>query len=189
MLPPVFFERPLPEDIVSAKRQARGRNFTAALVRGVSRRCRHGFPQVVVCGPLRKGLPFPTTFWLTCPYLSHRANSLESAAAVPELGDLLRGESKEDWILFNHEHALVRVFLMGPSMAESLREKNPSAWEALTRTGVGGIRVKGTFSVKCLHLQTASMIGLGWHPAEEWLIEKLGDLECGAPGDWPCAGH
>jgi len=142
---------------------------------------------VVVCDPLRKGFPFPTTFWLTCPYLAQRANSLESAAGVPELGERLGRGSEEEWILFNREHALVRVFLLGPSMAKSLRKDNPTVWESLTGTGVGGIRMKGTFSVKCLHLQTASMIGLGWHPAGDWLLEKIGDPECGSPGDHPCA--
>lgn len=186
-MPPVFFEGLLHDDMAVAERQTGGRNFDGSLLRGVSRRCRHGFPQVVVCSPLRNGLPFPTAFWLTCPHLSHRADVLESSGGVTEMGEQLDEERHDEWAIFSHEHALFRVFLLGPAMAVRLREVDPAAWESLTCTGAGGIRMKGTFSMKCLHLQTASMIGLGWHPVGEWLMSRLGDLECGDPEEWPCA--
>ncbi|GAB6280287.1 MAG: hypothetical protein STSR0007_03490 [Thermovirga sp.] len=103
------------------------------------------------------------------------------------MGDRLGETGQDEWVLFSREHALFRVFLLGPSLAERLRKESPAVWESLTGTGAGGIRMKKTFSVKCLHLQTASMIGLGWHPAGEWLMERLGDMECGDPWEWPCA--
>jgi len=40
--------------------------------------------------------------------------------------------------------------------------------------------------MKCLHLQTASMIGFGWHPGENRLQEMLGEVECDDPSAWPC---
>jgi hypothetical protein len=107
---------------------------------------------------------------------------------VAELGEHLDEERKKEWTLFNHVHVLFRVFLLGPSAAAAIRTDDPAVWDSLTGTGVGGIRLNGSFSMKCLHLQTASMIGLGWHPAGDWLLEHLGDLECSAPGEWPCPG-
>jgi len=103
------------------------------------------------------------------------------------MGDQLGEAGQEEWTLFNHEHVLFRIFLLGFSMAEKLRLEDPVVWDSLTGTGVGGIRMNRTFTAKCLHLQTASMIGLGWHPAGEWLMERLGDTECIDPECWPCA--
>ena len=53
------------------ERQMDKRVFDPRLVMGVSCRCRLGYPQAVVCRPFFKSRPFPTLFWLTCPYLSY----------------------------------------------------------------------------------------------------------------------
>ena len=185
-MPPVFFEKPLQGDLLTTRRQAGSRNFDSRLVRGVSRRCRYGFPQVTVCDPMRKDRPFPTVFWLSCPWMSKRIDELESGGHVRSLGEYLSRGKQEEWKTFNFEYILFRVFLLGFSRAERIRRDRVALWEALTSTGAGGIRIGGDISVKCLHLQTASMIGLGWHPGEEWLFANLGKLECGDPEGWPC---
>jgi len=187
LLPPVFFEVPLSADLDAAKRQACSRNFDASLVRGISSRCRYGFPQVTVCDPLRKGRPFPTVFWLSCPFLSRKVDGIESAGGVSELGRRIERDGTRDWRVFNLEYVLFRVFLLGPERSRAAMEGDPSAWRSLTATGVGGIRPSGGVSVKCLHLQAASMIGLGWHPGEDWLCERIGVQECDDPLEWQCA--
>ncbi|HOG14901.1 MAG TPA: DUF501 domain-containing protein [Synergistales bacterium] len=186
MLPPVFFEPPLPGDIDVVKRQAGSRRFDASLVRGVSRRCRHGFPLVTLCDPLKKGRPFPTVFWLTCPHLSLRADELESAGEVRSLGRHIKRENPEGWRVFNLEYLLFRVFLLGPERTRNIMREDPSAWRSFAATGVGGIRAGAGISMKCLHLQAASMIGFGWHPGEDRLREILGEVECDGPSAWPC---
>jgi hypothetical protein len=37
--------------------------------------------------------------------------------------------------------------------------------------------------VKCLHLQMASYLALGWHPGEEWMRKNFPELSCVAPGE------
>ncbi len=185
-MPPVFFDALLPGDLPVLKRQSGSRFFDPTIVAAVSRRCRHGFPQVTACCPLRDGRPFPTIFWLTCPFLSRAIDTLESSGGVREMGEVISCGKEEEWLLFNRVHSLARVFLLGPEMAKRLMEEDPPAWDALVSTGAGGIRPKKDVSVKCLHLQAASMIGLGWHPAGDWLMERLGEMECRDPGGWPC---
>lgn len=186
LLPPVFFETALRGDLLSVGRQAGARNFDSSLVRGVSRRCRFGFPQVTVCDPVRKGRPFPTVFWLSCPWLSQMIDELESRGHVRSLGEYISKCKRDEWAVFNLEYLLFRVFLLGYARAERIRRERIFLWKALTSTGAGGIRSGGDISVKCLHLQTASMIGLGWHPGEDWLAGHLPELECSDPEDWPC---
>ena len=185
-MPPVFFEIPLNADLETVKRQAGSRKFDARLVRGVSRRCRYGFPQVTVCDPLRKGHPFPTVFWLSCPCLSRKVDRIESAGGVRELGRRIERDRTRDWRIFNLQYVLFRVFLLGPERSREIMEEDPPAWLSLTATGVGGIRSGGDVSVKCLHLQAASIIGMGWHPGEDWLCERIGVQECDDPLEWPC---
>ncbi len=187
LLPPVFFEASHPGDIEIVKRQAGSRRFDAGLVRGVSKRCSHGFPQVTLCDPLKKGRPFPTVFWLTCPHLSLRADELESAGGVRSFGCYVGKENLEAWRVFSLEYLLFRVFLLGPERSRKIMKENPSAWKSFTDTGVGGIRTGGSVSVKCLHLQAASMMGLGWYPGGDRLREMLGKPECDDPSVWPCA--
>ena len=185
-MPPVFFDALLPGDLSVLKGQSGSRCFDPSIVAAVSGRCRHGFPQVAVCRPLRKGRPFPTIFWLTCPFLSRAIDTLESHGGVREMGEVISCGREEEWVLFNRIHSLARVFLLGPEMSGRLMKEDPAAWEALVSTGAGGIRLKKDISVKCLHLQMASTIGFGWHPAGDWLTEGLGETECHDPGAWPC---
>jgi len=186
LLPPVFFEALHPGDIEIVRRQAGSRRFDPSLVRGVSKRCSHGFPQVALCDPLKKGSPFPTVFWLTCPHLSLKVDELESAGGVRSLGRYIEKENPEAWRAFNLEYLLFRVFLLGPGRTRRIIEEDPSAWRSFTDTGVGGIKTGGGVSVKCLHLQAASMAGLGWHPGGDRLREMLGRPECDDPSLWPC---
>ena len=49
--------------------QMEHRVFDPALVLG-SAQCPWGYPQVILCRPCSRGKPFPTLFWLTCPYVA-----------------------------------------------------------------------------------------------------------------------
>ena len=52
-----------------------GRRFDPSLVLGTGPRCRFGGVRVLVCAPLAGLRPFPTTFWLVCPWLVRRAGA------------------------------------------------------------------------------------------------------------------
>ena len=75
------------------------------------------------------------------------------------------------------DYAALRLRAAGASLTAPMSKK---AVDVLSRLGVGGIDASvAPNAVKCLHLQTATWLGMGEHPARRWLAEKLGALECG----------
>lgn len=177
--PPLLFDPLKGEDAETLFTQMRGRAFDLALVRGVARRCPWGKPQVIVCGPLRKGRPFPTTFWLTCPFLDRRCGQLESEGAVGELEAALAGPGAEKaWESYNERAARFRLALLSEKERKVLHTEGAAFMKNLESVGVGGIRTGSKPSVKCLHLQVATWLGFGFHPAGQWLSAKLECLDC-----------
>ncbi len=157
--------------------QMEKRLFDERRVAAVSRRCVWGFPQAVMCGPLLRGAPFPTTFWLTCPYLARRCGTLESEGGVVALEAALAGREKE-YREYSFFYALARLSLLSETETFFLRAYRPKILNVLRSTGVGGIRRSGTTTVKCLHLQTAACLSLAPHPGEAWLRSRLEPFCC-----------
>jgi hypothetical protein len=151
----------------SVERQMAGHKFDPSLVIGVTALCRFGHPRVAVCSPLNNGLPFPTTFWLTCPSTARRAAAAESAGGVAALERLLEGseETRAAWRAYNVLHQEIRrALLIGRPTAAMASEP---------KLGMGGIKMTERVHVKCLHLQAASRLALGFHPASDWLDGQL----------------
>lgn len=162
------FWTPLSEsDAVLLRKRNIRRRFDLSIVYAVAARCRFGFPQVLVCRPERRGgSPFPTLFWLTCPYLDRKCGEMESLHKIGELEEIFRTR-EDDVALWHQKYALLR--------------KSISVTGIDIPTGVGGINLQeAPYAVKCLHLQAATWLGWGYHPAEDWLKKELGRLECSA---------
>ena len=152
--------------------------ITRGTVRGVARRCSHGVPQVLLCEPEKRGKPFPTVFWLTCPHLSRLSGLAESRDGVSMMEEYLLGR-EDEWRRYHLLHARLRLALMLGPRKSFLRFYKRREFSALRRGGVGGIAVRRFVSVKCVHLQIASYLGTGSHPAAEWLLENIRQWECG----------
>ena len=137
-------------------------------------RCRHGGIQVLVCRPFSVRLrPFPTTFWLTCPYLERRAGMIESQGGVRELEEYMTSRKMlHEWRKYNFQHQTVRLGLMGRNFCWYMCKYQANIFRTVMRSGIGGMKLGENITVKCLHLQTAAYIGLGRHPASEWLKSK-----------------
>jgi hypothetical protein len=178
-------------DRLSVTRQMERRKFDAALILGTANRCRFGFPRVVLCVPLRGlvpprgmppwGMPFPTSFWLTCPWLARSAGEAESDGGVRELERWIGLHAPGEWIPFNILHQRLRLSLLPEAALRFLRRFRPQLFERL-RGGVGGIRFQRTrreIHVKCLHLQTASWLALHRHPGAPWLAAHGAGQDCG----------
>jgi hypothetical protein len=160
------FWTPLSEnDVILLRKRNRRRRFDISIVYAVAARCSFGFPQVLVCRPERKeGSPFPTLFWLTCPYLDRKCGELESLHKIRELEELFSTRPTEV-ARWHKEYALLR--------------KSISETGIDIPTGVGGIDSQGApNAVKCLHLQAATWIGWRYHPAADWLQKEFGAAEC-----------
>ena len=114
--------------------------------------------------------PFPTSFWLVCPWLLRQAGKVESEGGVHRLEEWLTHHAPDQWRAYNRLHQRLRLSLMSPARLNFLRRFHPNLFRSLRLGGVGGIRPQhGEVRVKCLHLQTASWLALGCHPGAEWL--------------------
>ena len=129
---------------------------------------------MLVCRPFSvKGRPFPTTFWLTCPYLTRRAGLIESHGGVRELEEYMTSRGMlHEWRRYNLLHQVIRLRLIDRYSCRYAGKYHANVFRSVMRSGIGGMKLSEDITVKCLHLQTASFIALGRHPGREWLKEK-----------------
>lgn len=115
----------------------------------VAARCSYDFPTVIASPPrLADGEPFPTLFWLTCPWLVAAVSDLESAGAAA------------DWAArLEREPELCARAEAADAEYRRLRAAEGGGDDPCADTGVAGqARVTGT---KCLHAYVAaSLAGL-----------------------------
>lgn len=131
--------------------------------------CSFGHVMIQICRPFGRKI-FPTSFWLKCPYLVKLAGKIESLGGVHELEEYIYANNLvHEWRRYNIIHQSLRVILGGRYENDFARKYRTKIFRDVMRGGVGGIRVGEGVNVKCLHLQTASFIGLNYHPASEWL--------------------
>jgi hypothetical protein len=150
---------------------------SARIIIGVARRCSHGAPQVLLCEAEKKSQPFPTTFWLICPHLTRLAGQIESQNGVSLLEASLVGQ-EEVWRRYNLAHVRLRLNTISKVRKIFLRRYGRRRFDAIRLVGMGGIADFTRLCVKCIHLQIASYLGFGYHPALEWL--------CGVVSRWEC---
>lgn len=155
--------------------QMKGRKFNKELLLGVASRCMCGKPQVILCKSLLNGIPFPNNFWMTCPILVRTAGQIESFGGVKELESYIEENSKDKWKTYNRLHTKIRVNLADKNELSALKQNNYAQYIKFCdeNIGMGGIRINKEIKVKCLHLQIASFLSLGFHPGQDWLKDKI----------------
>jgi hypothetical protein len=162
----------------SASGKGSGRSFSTSLVIGIVKRCVYGCPKVLLCSPLNGVHPFPTTFWLSCPHLLRIIGRIEGENGVASMEDCLKGRETE-WTRYSTAYALLRLSLIPAARKRFLREHRRRIFSSLRERGVGGVRISdGHVFVKCVHLQAASFLGMGSHPAAEWLMTNITKWDC-----------
>ena len=121
----------------------------------VAVRCPFGEPAVTEQHPYDDtGAPFPTTYWLTCPYLVAKVSRLEAGGGV------------ERWS---------RAAFDDPDLAASLAaaEEKQRTLRPELDVGIGGSR-RGSRSLKCLHAHVAFALA---HPEYELGRRIVRELE------------
>ena len=157
----------------------------------VAARCRFGRPAVVVTAPVIEGPdgrvePFPTTFWLTCPYLVDAVSRLESSGWIARISR----EMKADPVALRqlqaaHEGAArLRRELMTPAMVRRLEALSPHAPARLASVGVAGSR--DFDAVKCLHAHLADYLGRGDNPVGRRVVRLLAQAGVSLSGSAAC---
>ncbi len=124
--------------------------------RRVVLRCPYGRPAVTEQAPLDEhGHPFPTTFYVTCPYLVARISRLEAAGGV------------ERWS---------RAAREDPELAESLERAQAEQRRIRPElpVGIGGSSRAG--SLKCLHAHAAFALARPGYELGERILAEVEPL-------------
>jgi uncharacterized protein len=130
----------------------------ARAFRRVAVRCAHGFPAVTEQSPFTPdGQPFPTTYYLTCPWLVGAISRLEAGGGVAR------------W---------ARAAEADPALAASLRRADAEQRWARPEldVGIGGTRRPG--ALKCLHAHAAFALARPGYELGERVLAEAGDRWC-----------
>ena len=147
------------------------------------RRCRYGYPQVIAVYPIVGGEPFPTIYWLTCPFLSKEIDRLEAqgwikrATARAKSDEAFRNDLEEA----HRAYIAARLHLLTSEDRACLRRTG--MLRDLTEKGIGGI---ATFvNVKCLHLHVAHAL-VDDNPVGTLVLQQIEARDC-APKNVICS--
>lgn len=142
-------------------------NFTQ-----VAARCRYGFPQVIESSPVKDEEPFPTLFYLTCPYLRKRLAQWEETGMIGEWEKKMRDDLdlKREMEAAHQAYRLLREARLERDLAIGSEELLTLKSRFLTK-GIGGI--DGYEGIKCLHLHLATVLGGLKTPMGEAIVQKL----------------
>jgi uncharacterized protein len=141
------------EEIVERQLGRRPRAFRAVAVR-----CPYGRPAVTEQAPFdEEGRPFPTQFWVTCPFLVAALARLEAAGGVERWSAATRADDA-----------------LAASLAAAHEEQRRLRPE-LDR-GIGGSTRAG--SLKCLHAHAAFALARPGYTLGELVLDEV-------PSLWP----
>nr|WP_209903304.1 DUF501 domain-containing protein [Brachybacterium sacelli] len=139
-------------------RQQLGRDMRGVV--SIARRCGCGRPAVVRTAPrLEDGTPFPTSFYLTLPWLTLVLSRLEATGAMAELTDRLSGE---EGLAAGYRRAHERYLARRAEIGEAEEVRHVSA---------GGMPTR----VKCLHALAGQALaeGPGVNPVADRVLAGL----------------
>ncbi len=128
----------------------------------VEARCDFGYPSVIASPSLlADGTPFPTTFWLTCPWLTEVISAEESAGAVAGWARRAAGDSE-----------LADSLRRADSALRAARIAESGGVDACASVGLAGQR--DPLGVKCLHAHVALALGGVDDPIGRDLLGRTG---------------
>ncbi|MBE0477096.1 MAG: DUF501 domain-containing protein [Coriobacteriia bacterium] len=145
----------------------------------VAVRCRFGYPQVIATpSVLEDGSPFPTLYWLTCPYLARAASDQESAGGVAREAGVLAAD-----------RALATAMRAADAVYRTRRAEESGGSDACEDVGIAGQR--DPLATKCLHAHAAAALAGVVDPVGRRVLRPCGacceDDECAAlrhPRPW-----
>lgn len=112
----------------------------------VAQRCSHGHPAVIANLPTaRDGSPFPTLYWLTCPYLAEEIDSSESNGGLQAWNERVREDAH-----FRFE------ILAADQQYRAAREIEGAGEDPCKDVGIAG--QADPFAMKCLHARVATAL-------------------------------
>lgn len=139
-------------------------------------RCSYGYPQVIQVRPLIAGEPFPTLFWLTCPYLAKEVDRLEANGWIGRLEKQMAedGALQASMKRAHERYIQKRSALLSDKDRRVIESRGQAA--SLLERGIGGIA--DLRRLKCLHLHVAHELA-DENPVGAIVRGMLSATECG----------
>jgi hypothetical protein len=141
----------------------------------IVQRCPHGFPRVLRVPPLVDGAPFPTLYWLSCPFLCRAVSDLEAAGWVSRLEKRATEEPDLRVALERAHEAYIaeRRRFLSAEAEDALAARG--RLRLLDERGIGGIADRAR--LKCLHLHVAHAL-VGENPIGAAVLDMLVQTAC-----------
>lgn len=145
-----------------------------------SGRCSYGLPMAIMCSPvvMRGGAaePFPTMYWLTCPYLREKVGILEGGRHFKDIRERLKTEPGFAQAVEEASEAYrVKRMKMYEGLPDELKAGiGDAATKSLLASGPGGIKSSG--NIKCLHIYLANRLSGEDDPIGEAVKELISAL-------------
>lgn len=126
--------------------------------RRVAARCAHGFPAVTEQAPFDPGgEPFPTTYYLTCPWLVSGIARLEAGGGVERFSRLASSD---------------------PELAGSLAKADEEQRRLRPELDVGIAGTRNRENLKCLHAHAAFALARPDYELGERVLAETGERWC-----------
>ena len=126
--------------------------------RGVARRCVHGLPAVTEQPPhTDSGEPFPTTYYLTCPWLVAAISRIEAAGGVVRWSEAAAGD---------------------PALRASLEAADAEQRRIRPELDVGIAGTREPGALKCLHAHAAFALACPGYALGEAVLAEAGERWC-----------
>jgi hypothetical protein len=126
--------------------------------RRVAARCAYGFPAVTEQAPFGPaGEPFPTTYYLTCPWLVSGIARLEAGGGVERFARLAASD---------------------PQLAQSLAEADDEQRRLRPELDVGIAGTRSRENIKCLHAHAAFALARPDYELGERVLAEAGERWC-----------
>jgi hypothetical protein len=130
----------------------------ARAFRGVAARCAYGFPAVTEQAPFGDdGAPFPTTYYLTCPWLVAEIARLEADGGVERFS---------------------RAAAQDPELALSLADADAEQRRLRPELPVGIAGSRTRENLKCLHAHAAFALARPGYRLGERILDEVDERWC-----------
>jgi uncharacterized protein len=124
----------------------------------VAARCAHGFPAVTEQAPFGPdGEPFPTTYYLTCPWLVSGIARLEAGGGVERFSRLAASD---------------------PELDRSLAEADEEQRRLRPELDVGIAGTRSRENLKCLHAHAAFALARPHYELGDRILAEAGERWC-----------
>jgi hypothetical protein len=121
-------------------------------------RCAHGFPAVTEQAPFGPdGEPFPTTYYLTCPWLVSGIARLEAGGGVERFSRLAASD---------------------PALGRSLAEADEEQRRLRPELDVGIAGTRSRENLKCLHAHAAFALARPGYELGDRILAEAGERWC-----------